>query len=273
MHSAADQEIANGLRAVGIPVLEGARSGLVALRNLTSYAALRAPAPTDAEVDQARQARWRERLARGNLDGATGFALLAGYDIGAVKVRGAQSAAEAVAAAEQLGWPVVLKTDEPGIGHKSDVGGVVLGLAGPDALASAYARLAQTLGPRVLVAATAPPGVELALGLVRDPLLGPLVLVAAGGVLVELVDDRAVALPPVTETVARQAISRLRARRLLDGYRGTATADVDSLVAAMLGLSQLAVELGDAVDAVDLNPVIVGPKGAFAVDVLVEPRR
>jgi acetate---CoA ligase (ADP-forming) len=273
MHSAADQEIANGLRAVGIPVLEGARSGLVALRNLTSYGARLAPAPPEAEVDQARQARWRERLARGNLDGATGFALLAGYDIGAVKVRGAQSAAEAVAAAEQLGWPVVLKTDEPGIGHKSDVGGVVLGLAGPDALASAYARLAQTLGPRVLVAATAPPGVELALGLVRDPLLGPLVLVAAGGVLVELVDDRAVALPPVTETVARQAISRLRARRLLDGYRGTATADVDSLVAAMLGLSQLAVELGDAVDAVDLNPVIVGPNGAFAVDVLVEPRR
>jgi hypothetical protein len=140
-------------------------------------------------------------------------------------------------------------------------------------VAAAYDVLAEKLGPRVLVSAAAPAGVELALGLVRDPLLGPLVLVAAGGVLVELVDDRAVALPPVSETVARRAISRLRARRLLDGFRGGPVADVDAVVAAVLGLSQLAVELGDSIDALDLNPVIAGAAGAPAVDVLVEPRR
>jgi acetate---CoA ligase (ADP-forming) len=273
MHSALDQGLAQRLRAHGVPVLEGARGGLVALHNLTSYAAERPPAIEPPVVDQARRSRWLEALGAGPLDGAAGFALLADYGIPAVAVEAAATADDAVAAAVRLGWPVVLKTDEPGIEHKSDVGGVVLGLTGPGEVAAAYDVLADKLGPRVLVCAAAPAGVELALGLVLDPLLGPLVVVAAGGVLVELVDDRAVALPPVSESVARRAISRLRVRRLLDGFRGGAVADVEAVVAAMLGLSQLAVELGDAIDALDLNPVIAGPSGAPAVDVLVEPRR
>ncbi|MFL6098898.1 MAG: acetate--CoA ligase family protein [Actinomycetales bacterium] len=274
MHSAVDQEVAAGLRAQGIPVLEGGRSGLVALGNLAAYADRRAsPEAQAAVVDPARQARWLDVLGRGHFDGTTGFALLRDYGVPAVEVRAVTSAAEAATAAEALGWPVVLKTDEPGIEHKSDVGGVVLGLATAQAVAAAYADLAQRLGPRVLVSASAPAGVELALGLVRDPLLGPLVLVAAGGVLVELVDDRAVALPPVSETVARRAISRLRVNRLLQGFRGAAPADVGSVVTAVRGLSQLAVELGDAVDALDVNPLIAGPAGALAADILVEPRR
>lgn len=273
MHSTADQDRASSLRTAGIPVLEGARSGLVALRNLTSYGARGGFVATSPVVDEVRRARWLDRLASGNLDGTMGFELLGDYGIGAVEVRPAASAAEAVAESGALGWPVVLKTDEPGIEHKSDVGGVVLGLTSPAAVAAAYADVAERLGPRVLVCGSAPAGVELALGLVRDPLLGPLVVVAAGGVLVELLDDRAVALPPVSETVARQAISRLRVNRLLQGFRGAASADVSSVVAAVRGLSQLAVELGDVVDALDINPLIAGPAGAVAVDVLVEPRR
>jgi acetate---CoA ligase (ADP-forming) len=272
MHSALEQESARRLRTHGVPVLEGARSGLVALQNLTSYAADRRAVTDLPAVDERRQARWLDALQAGPLDGAAGFLLLADYGIAAVPVEAVASATDAIAAAERLGWPVVLKTDEPGIAHKSDVGGVVLGLANAADVAAAYDELAEKLGPRVLVCAAAAPGVELALGLVRDPLLGPLVLVATGGVLVELVDDRAVALPPVSETVARRAISRLRVRRMLDGYRGGAAADIDAVVAAMVGLSQLAVELGQAIDALDLNPVIAGPTGALAVDVLVERR-
>ena len=115
-------------------------------------------------------------------------------------------------------------------------------------------------------------GVELALGLLRDPLLGPLVLVAAGGVLVELVDDRAVALPPVSATTAARALDRLAARAMLDGFRGGPAADVGPVVAAMVALSGLAVELGAAIDALDINPLIVTPAGAQAVDVLVVTR-
>ncbi len=125
-----------------------------------------------------------------------------------------------MAAAGRVGWPVVLKTAAPGIAHKSDVGGVVLGLDGPERLAAAYADLAGRLGPRVLVAAMAGPGVELALGVVHDAQFGPLVMVAAGGVLVEVLGDRRFALPPVDHRQALAMLDRLAVRRLLDGVRG-----------------------------------------------------
>jgi acetate---CoA ligase (ADP-forming) len=271
MQSALDQSLAQGLRAHGIPVLEGARGGLVALGNLASYANRPLSIATPA-IDEVRRSRWRSTLAEDALDGTTSFALLADYGIPAVPVRAVRSTGEAVTAARELGWPIVLKTDEPGIEHKSDVGGVVLGLADEATVAAAYDELAARLGPRALVCAAAPAGVELALGIVRDPLLGPLVLVAAGGVLVELLDDRAVALPPLSWATADRALTRLVSRRLLDGYRGSPPADAGSVLAAMVALSQLAIELGDAIEGLDINPLIVGPDGALAVDALVVPR-
>ncbi len=276
MHSAIDLRQAARLRAHGVPVLEGARSGLRALSHLTSYGPGRPdvaePAPEPAPVRPERQAAWRARLTQGPLDAVTSFALLTDYGLPVVDTIAATTADEAVAAARAIGGPVAMKTDEPGLAHKSDAGGVRLGLSGDDQVAAAYADLADRLGPRVVVSAMAAEGVELALGLVRDPLLGPLVLVAAGGVLVELLGDRVVALPPVSRPVARRAVDRLKVRRLLDGYRGRPPADVEALLSAVTALSALAVELGDVLDAVDVNPVLVGPDGLLAVDALVVPR-
>ncbi len=116
-----------------------------------------------------------------------------------------------------------------------------------------------------------PPGVELALGIVADPHVGPLVLVAAGGTLVELLGDRAVALPPVTEVTARRMLERLRVWRLLTGHRGAPPADIEAAVTAIVAVSRLADELGGALAALDVNPLVVGPKGAVAVDALVVP--
>jgi hypothetical protein len=141
-------------------------------------------------------------------------------------------------------------------------------VADRETVGTAYDDLARRLGPRVLVQRQVS-GVEVALGIVRDPLLGPLVVVAAGGVLVELVAERAVALPPVDRETARRMVRGLRVARLLDGYRGAARADVDALVEAIVALGQLAVELGDHVSAVDLNPVVVGPHSALVVDALI----
>jgi acyl-CoA synthetase (NDP forming) len=275
MHSAMDPRQAARLRAGGIPVLEGARSGLVALSRLAAYGArvpdaARSP---DVTVDRDRQASWRRRLAQGPLDAVTSFALLADYGLPVVQSTAARSADEAVAAARTIGGTVAMKTDEAGIAHKSDVGGVRLGLLGDDEVAAAYADLAERIGPRVVVSAMAHGGVELALGIVRDPLLGPLVVVAAGGVLVELLDDRVVALPPVSPAVARRAVDRLKVRQLLDGFRGAPPADVEALLSAVTALSDLAVELGDVLDAVDVNPVMVTADGLRAVDALVVPRR
>jgi hypothetical protein len=164
---------------------------------------------------------------------------------------------------------VALKTAAPGSGHKSDVAGVWLGLDGPDRLAAAYADLAARLGPRVLVAAMADPGVELALGVVRDPQFGPLVMVAAGGLLVEVLRDRRFALPPLDHRQAHAMLDRLAVRPLLDGARGTPAADLDAVADAVVNLATLAVDLGDALAALDVNPLVAGPTACIAVDALV----
>jgi hypothetical protein len=118
----------------------------------------------------------------------------------------------------------------------------------------------------------APEGVELALGIVRDPQFGPLVLVAAGGVLVEVLHDRRLALPPVDEPRARRMVDRLEVRSLLDGVRGQPPADVGAVAGALVSLSRLALDLGEHLDALDANPVIASPEGCVAVDALVIPR-
>jgi hypothetical protein len=119
----------------------------------------------------------------------------------------------------------------------------------------------------------APAGIELALGVVRDPQFGPLVLVAAGGVLVEVLHDRRLAIPPLDEPRARALVDGLRVRPLLDGVRGAPPADVDALTRAITRLSVLAADLGDQLEALDVNPVIVSAEGCLAVDALVVPRR
>ena len=280
--AAIDPDVAARLRAGGVPVLEGTRTGLLALGHLLNHGHLNhglpqpgaatplAPVPV---IDAARRARWTALLAAGEADGAALARLLRDYGIAVARSCSAVSEAGALAAAAQLGYPVVLKTDEPGIAHKSDAGGVVLGLAGPAALAAAYQDLAERLGRRVLVCETIPAGPELALGLARDHELGPLLVVGAGGVLVELLADRAVALPPVGPEQARAMVGELRVAALLTGARGQPAADLDAVVAAITGLSQLAAELGDALEALDINPLICGPHGAVAVDALAIPRQ
>ncbi|HUZ20534.1 MAG TPA: acetate--CoA ligase family protein [Acidimicrobiales bacterium] len=274
MASALDPGAADELRQQGVPVLEGTRSGLLALRHLLDEREARhlPPARAAAPHDPARRARWLARLASGPLDGAASLGLLAEYGIATVAALPARTPGEAVAAAEALGFPIVLKTDEPGIAHKSDVGGVMLGLADAGAVATAYEDLAARLGPRALVSPTAPAGVEIALGLVRDAHLGPLVVVGAGGVLVELLGDRAVGLPPIDEPRARRMLGRLRVAPLLDGMRGAAPADRPALAGAIVALSALAEELGDVLDALDVNPLLCSRAGAIAVDALVVGR-
>ena len=270
--SAVALEEAAYLRDAGIPVLEGTRSGLVALRALIAQRdtgdrpPLEAPTPVAEDVRD----RWRQRLSEGSeVDELEGLRLLADYGIPVIPTREAGSVAVAVGAANELGWPVAIKTAAPGVQHKSDVGGVALGLADADTLRTAYEDIAARLGPRVVVAPMAPKGVEVALGIVRDPTFGPLVLVAAGGVLVELMKDRQLALPPLDEHRAHSLIDRLRSRPLLDGVRGAPAADVASLAFAISRLSVLASDLGDLIAALDVNPMIVSPRGCVAVDALV----
>jgi acyl-CoA synthetase (NDP forming) len=263
--SAVDQAAAARLRAAGVPVLEGTRTGLLALRHLLDHT--RRPPPPPA-WEPARETR-RGPLPAG---GPGLFDLLRGYGIPVVRTRGAATRAQALAAADAIGYPVVVKTDEPGIAHKSDVGGVRLGLAGRAEAGQAYDDLAARLGPRVAVSETAPPGTELALGVVRDPALGPLLVIGAGGVLIEIMAERAVLLAPVTPSAALAALRKLRIAPVLAGSRGQPPADLGAIADAIAGLSRLACDLGDALEALDINPLICTPTGALAVDALLIPR-
>ena len=146
--------------------------------------------------------------------------MLRDYGIPAVLARSAATRADVLNAAADVGYPVALKTDRPDISHKSDVGGVRLGIADPAELAAAYADLSARLDPRVTVTEMASPGQELILGMARDPALGPLIVVGAGGVLAEHLAERAVALPPLTSDAAGRLLDGLRIAELLKGVRG-----------------------------------------------------
>ncbi len=275
MPASIPQDSATLIRAAGVPLLEGTDTGLAAFRALferRDFAALppfATPDPVAADV----RGRWRRRLGNTAPWGEReGLALLSDYGIPVAETETACGAEAALAAAERLGWPVVLKTAAPDMAHKSDVGGVITGLDSAPAFGRACDELIERLGPDVLVQRMARVGVELALGIVRDAQFGPLVMVASGGVLVEIVHDRAFALPPLDAARAARLLDGLTARRLLAGVRGAAPADTDAVVDAMVRLSVLAADLGDLVDGLDINPLIAGPDGCVAVDALVVPR-
>lgn len=271
--SAVDRRDAAILRAAGIPVLEGTASGLAAFRHLFAYRDFRAREPVRSALRPAASVRsaWQGRLRRGGqLGEIEALELLAAYGIPVVRTEPVSSAEEAVAAAERIGWPVALKTAAPGVLHKSDVAGVALGLGDPEALRRAYRDIEARLGPSAVVAEMAW-GVELALGMVRDAQFGPIVMVAAGGVLIEVLRDRAFALPPLDPSRARAMLDRLAVRPLLEGVRGGPAADLDGVAEAVVRLSVLAEDLGHLIESLDVNPLMAGPGGCVAVDAMVIP--
>ena len=261
--------VAMRLTQAGVPVLDGTHNALVAIRGALSIRDFHArpadPLPEGGSEGSRRQAR--ERIASGALDEATGLAILAAYDVPVATHSIVDSEDAAVAAAANIGYPVVLKAAQPGILHKTEARGVHIGLEDDDAVRRAWRDVATRLGPRALVASMLPPGVEIALGMVRDPQFGPIVSLSAGGVLIELMCDRRVALAPFGPITARRMLDGLAVRRLLDGYRGVAAVDVDRLALAISRFSVLACDLADVVREIDVNPLICG-RDVAAVDAL-----
>lgn len=261
--SAIDRAAADRLRNSGIPVLEGTRSGLAALGHLARW-----PLPVESVqpvVDTRRRARWQAALSDWAPELA--FELLADYGIPTATPRVAHTVEQALQAAAELGYPVALKT--LGAEHKTEVAGVVLGISSADRLSSEYVALASRLGAVVTVQPMVTEGVEVSIGLVRDECFGPLLVVAAGGTLVELLADRVLACPPVSPAAAMRMIDRLRIRPLLGGWRGAAAVDLTALADVVAAFSTMATELGDAVEALEANPVVASASGVVAVDALL----
>lgn len=266
------QDLACRLTHAGIPVLDGTTTGLKAVRNAMDYRdflqrpMLEAPSMPNKKVSE----RWRERLSKpGALTEAEGLALLADYGVPTVRHGVASNAKDAEALAEDIGYPLVMKTAMPGILHKSDVGGVKVNIADVDELRATYADLDERLGSDVLIAEMVPIDVELALGVISDPQFGPIVMVAAGGIFIEILRDKQLRLAPVDMRIAMEMLDSLAVAPILNGARGKDAVDKECLARSIVGLSVLALDLGDLVGELDINPLVASPSGCVALDALV----
>jgi len=185
----------------------------------------------------------------------------------------ATSAEEAAAAAEKIGYPVVMKISGPKILHKTDVGGVKLNLKDADSVRQAYdpmiASVRSKMGQEVeiwgvLIQKMLPPGKEIILGVTRDPRFGPLLMFGLGGIYTEALRDVAFRLAPIRKNVAAEMVTSIRSYRLLQGVRGEPPSDMSAIADCLLRLSQLVTE-NPQIKELDINPLIVYPRGSGAM--------
>jgi acyl-CoA synthetase (NDP forming) len=216
-------------------------------------------------------------VSRGTEDEAKRLLAEAGVEV--LPERTVHSEGEAVAAADAVGYPVVLKVVSPDVTHKTDVGGVVVGVEDADAVRRAYTAVHEGVHVAVpdaridgvLVAPMAPDGVDVIIGSHCDATFGPVVAFGLGGVFVELLDDVSMALAPVDTDRAHRMIRSIRGFGILDGARGTPLCDLDALATAIVAVSRLAAANAASIRSIDVNPVRASPSGAVALDASVVP--
>jgi acyl-CoA synthetase (NDP forming) len=274
-----------GLKKAGIPHFYNPDALASGLRHLLDYHEGRAsrleegfasaPAITPA---QARVAGELAGLGRATLSESESKRLISAWGVPVSRDMAVQSAEEAVAAAEHIGYPVVMKVDSPGIPHKTEAGVVRPGLRDAAQVRAAHGEIvaaARTHAPdapisSVLVQEMVGGGIEVIVGVSYDAQLGPTLLVGTGGVLVELYGDVALRHCPIGEREARGMLADVKGMALLRGFRGRPPADVEALVAALVAVSHLAVHLEPQLAELDINPLLVLPqgRGVKAVDAL-----
>lgn len=288
--AAGDQQIAR-LRGAGIPVLLGTENGLRAIRHVLEYSEYqrrrrgeeakrrgndeisRITYHVSRKIQDVPYPELRQHLqsAPGPLDEFASKEILRAYGIATPAEAVATSLAEAIHAAEMVGYPVAVKT-AAGQLHKSDRGGVRLNVKDAAGLTESYFDFEVRFGPRVLIQQMVPAGVELLLGLVNDAQFGLMLALGMGGIWVEVLRDHRLLLLPTTPAAVREALLSLRGAALLTGVRGQPAVDVEAVVDTAMRLSALVADLGDLIAEVDINPLMALPSGAIAVDALIVPK-
>jgi acyl-CoA synthetase (NDP forming) len=264
-----ERRLALRLRAAGVPLIRGTRNGLAAAGHLMAHRdfASRRPEAPPAIAGSAAE-RWRVRLAEaGTLAEHEGLRMAEEFGLRVPAARLVTDRGELAGAIDGLARPLCLKTAE-GHAHKTDIGGVRLNLSATGEILDAYEDLARRIGPRVLVMEMAPRGIEIGLGALFDPDFGPVVIVSAGGTLIELLDDRRAALAPFGADEAARLVRGLKVSRLLGGVRGAPAADRAALCAQIAAFSVMAASLAGVAREVEINPIIATASGAWAVDCL-----
>ena len=266
-------------------LLQDLRRGLRAVRRLTDYGDFKKKNHRDSETiaaapEEALLKAKRFLAGKRILGEREAKKLLSLYNISVAREELTSNLRDALAAAADIGYPIALKIESPDIPHKTEAGGVFLGIRDPQELERAYRQLNEAVNRRlpkakidgVLVQEMVEGGIELILGIHHDRQFGPLLLCGFGGMLAELLRDTTMRLCPVSERDAREMVSELRAVNVLTGYRGAARRDLESVIAVILSLSRLACDLMPAmIETVDINPLAVFPagQGVKVVDALV----
>ncbi len=266
-----DERVVKSTHA-GIPVLDGVSAFLRGVRALFDYRDfLRRKPPESVLPDPDTLAQWDAVLAAGRrLDEADALQMLAAFDLPIARPQRVAAEAELAPAAAVCGYPLVLKTAE-NYAHKTEHGGVILGIDDEEELTAAYRDMAARLGCAAIVAPMAARGIEMMLGAVRDSQFGPIVVIGFGGIYAETLNDVVVAMPPFDRDFARGCVDRLRLRSLLDGTRGKPRLDIDAFCELAASFSGIIDALGEHIQEIDLNPVLVHAEGCTIVDALIRP--
>lgn len=280
------------LEAGGVPVHRDLSQCARTLGELRAYARWldrHAGLDRTPRHDASRAASVRDRLKEVRAEGRTTMteseskSLLEEWGIPITREAVAESPAAAVRQAEEIGYPVALKVASPDIVHKADVGGVRLGLEGPSEVEAAYEAIVESVSDAdpdagiggVLVSEMVADGREVIVGVTTDPEFGPVLLFGLGGTLVEVLDDVALRVPPVTEAMARDMVAEIEASAVLHGVRGEPPADVDAIVDTLQSVSALADEFGEEIAELDINPLLArgAGEGVVAADAVIHLER
>jgi acetyl-CoA synthetase (ADP-forming) len=198
------------------------------------------------------------------------------YGIPITKIEVAKTEDAAVAAAKKIGYPIVLKIVSPQVLHKSDAGGVIVGVTDEKGIREGYQKIVSNIKKNVpaaviegiLVQEMAPKGTEIIIGSTVDPTFGPTIMFGLGGIFVEILKDVSFRLAPITKDDAWEMLDEIKAKKMLDGPRGTAKADKETIVNTLLSVSKMLMECPE-IKELDMNPILVYEKGARAVDARV----
>ncbi|MEE8214810.1 MAG: acetate--CoA ligase family protein, partial [Alphaproteobacteria bacterium] len=269
--------------------LQETDKSLRALKSVADYVASRGLGEASTRAPAAEEVAACERVREAAAGAGAGVphplsepdskALLAAYGIKVPIEAVVGSAEEAVKAARELGFPVVLKAVSDALPHKTEAGAVLLGLASEDAVRAGYDKILENVAEAapavvldgVLVARQVSGGLELALGINNDADVGPVVMFGQGGVALELYGDVALSDPDLDQARAAALVARTKAAKLLNGYRGGPAYDRDAVLKAIVAMGRIARDLGDAIEALDVNPFVALPGfgGGLALDGLV----
>jgi succinyl-CoA synthetase beta subunit len=222
-------------------------------------------------VDQSALIQARKRLSGSEvLNEAEASSLLGsfGLPVNPAEVRNTETGI--IEATREMGFPVVLKTAEPGIRHKTEQRGVYLDIRNEEMLSKAYRELSERLGPNVMVAPCIGfSGVEMVLGMVQDEQFGPLIMLGFGGINVETMNDVVFAIPPFDTIAAKRMLKRLKHYDLLGRQRDGSTLAIGALCQTVADFSAVVAALGKDIEEIDMNPLIVHTDGCIALDALV----